>query len=200
MKNNFKKIAEKYNLPYKKDKQTTALLSFATVFEALLKKAKKKDPQYFKILKEKDKLTVLDIGCGYFRYGPPLNAILQTINPNIKLFAIDKKKFFRSSHYEPATFIKGDITKINLKKHGIGEIDIIAIFNPWPGLPDLGNIPKEIRKKAIFLGCVDWNKELFIKTLKENGYTPTLWQDNICWEDMREWWNNYDPFVFAKLK
>ena len=184
------KIAKKYNLSH----ENKELLCFTAIIEELLGKVKKKEFRLFKEFQKKESLIIVDVGCGYFRYGKALYAVFYKINPKIRLFAVDKLKFFKDRYYYPATFIKGDITKIYLKKYGIEKIDIITAFNPFPGIPDLTNIPKA----PLLIGCVDWNKKLFEDSLKKNGFKFVVRQENFFWQEMRPWWNNYNPFVAAK--
>ena len=171
--------------------------AFSTILTALLKQARQKVPSTFKDLRAKTGLTVLDVGCGYFRYGKALHSLLLEINPNIRLFAVDRQKYIVD--YSPATFIKCDITKCQneLKKNKITDIDIFTVFNPFPGIPDLTNIPVSVQRKALLIGCVDWNSLAFRESLAKNGFKALLWQENRFWNSMRPWFNNYDPFVFA---
>ncbi len=184
------KIAKKYNI----SSENKELLCFTAIIEELVGKIQKKEFRLFKEFQKKESLIIVDVGCGYFRYGKALYAVFSEINPKIKLFAVDRQKFFKDGYYYPATFIKGDITKIDLKKHGIEKIDIVTVFNPFPSIPDLANIPKAY----LFIGCVDWNKKLFEDSLKNNGFKFILWQENFFWQEMRPWWNNYNPFVAGK--
>ncbi len=190
-------IAKKYDLPYEEDDFLISPLCFASLLDSLINKSKRHIPKTFSELKNKNYLTVVDVGCGYFRYGPALKKVLCKINPNIILFAIDKKKFFKD--YSPATFIKGDIKKISSKliKYGITHIDVLTVFNPFPGIPDITNIPEETKKYSLLIGCVDWNLKLFKESLTSNGYKEIAWLDNEYWGLMRSWHNNYNKFVLA---
>lgn len=169
-------------------------LCFALILETLLINAEKNAPKLFKTLKEKPSLTIVDVGCGYFRYRHALHAVFLKLNKNIKLFAIDKRQFFSDASYCPATFIRGDVTQLNKQKYGIENVDIVTVFNPFPAIPDLA----KLASADLFVGCVDWNKQLFEKSLASNGFKPIIWQENLYWHDMRQWWNNYNPFVAAK--
>ena len=60
-----KRIAARYGLPYSKDE--IAQLCFASVLDSVLKKAKTKNPKLFVQLQKKEHLTVLDVGCSYFK-------------------------------------------------------------------------------------------------------------------------------------
>lgn len=182
--------AKKYHLSLTPHEQ----LCFAVTLESLLFNAEKKAKRLFKTLREKPSLTVVDVGCRYFRYGNALHAVLSKLNKNINLFAIDKNQFYSNDSYHPATFIKGDVTKLNMNKYGIQKIDIVTVFNPFPGIPDLTQMPSA----DLFLGCVDWNKQLFKESLELNGFKPIVWEENIFRDEMRSWWNNYNPFVAAK--
>lgn len=182
--------AKRYHLSLNPHEQ----LCFAITLEALLFNAEKKAKRLFKTLREKPSLTIVDVGCGYFRYGKALHAVFSKLNKNINIFAIDKNQFYSDNSYHPATFIKGDVTKLNMKKYGIHKVDIVTVFNPFPSIPDL----TRVSSADLFVGCVDWNKHLFEESLKLNLFKPIVWQENNFWHDMRPWWNNYNPFVAAR--
>jgi len=163
---------------------------FLSLLDLILFEAEKKKQKLFRTLREKKSITVVDVGSGYFRYGHALLQAMQKINPQVKLYATDlERKRFR---YNPALFVKGDVTT---KGNRFGTIDIFTVFNPFPGIPEIHRIPIDYRRNALFVGCVDWNKELFKSTLTSNGFTPLVWQKNKYWDEMRAWWNNSDPFV-----
>ena len=152
---------------------------FADNLKPLLNKVKSR-------LKNKESISLIDVGCGYFRYGKALHSLLSNINPNIEIIAVDKKKM--TNNYHKARFIKEDITKLNLKP------DIISVFNPFPAIPDIKHLTK---KGTILIGCVDWNPKAFKESLKSNNFKVIAWQKNKFWKQMRPWFNNYDPFVIA---
>jgi hypothetical protein len=134
------------------------------------------------------------VGCGYFRYGRALHSVLSRHLPGLRAYAVDKKRF--NQDYGPAEFIKSDISEIS---RYLGEdARIISVFNPFPGIPDLSDVPRQ--KGCILIGCVDWNRELFEKSMHENGFIPVMWLDNPFKELMIEWFNNYNPFVVAEYK
>jgi len=193
------KIAKKYSLSSGNDKHKVAQLCFASVLDSLLRKAKIKSPVLLSRLSKKNSLTVIDVGSGYFRYGKALYEVLSKINKNIRLIAVDKKKFFNNERYDPAKFVKGNINRIapKLVKLGIKNIDIFTVFNPFQNTINLTKIPKNLREHALLIGCVDWNIELFKELLKDNGFKAIVWQKNDYRGLMRLWFNNYDPFVFA---
>ena len=82
---------------------------------------------------------------------------------------------------------------------GVDRIDIFTVFNPFPGVPDLKKIIDELGKDSVLLGCVDWNRKLYEETLVKNGFKAVVWEENDYQID-KEWFNCYNPFVFAVLK
>jgi len=193
-------IAEKYKLPFFDDADSVAQLCFTSILHNLIKKVKQKNPSIIELLQNKPSLTIVDVGCGYFRYGRALHAVLSTFTPDVRLFPVDKIQL--KQEYTPGTFIKSTIAKAapKLAKHKVQEIDLFTVFNPFPGIPNLTGIPKEMRDKAFFLGCVDWNPTLFKESLAANHFEAVAWKENCYHPYMREWYNNYDPFVFAMPK
>ena len=190
-----RQIAIKYNLSYTKN--NVPELCFASILDELLRKVKRENPKIIKLLNKKDKLVIVDVGCGYFRYRNALYAILKQINPSLKMFAVDKKELVY--HYEPAIFLNGDVNEIasRLKNRGVEKIDIFTVFNPFPGMPDFRKLKFELGKEALLIGCVDWNPEIFKKSMKKNGFKAIVWQKNYLYEYMRPWFNSYSIFVFA---
>lgn len=191
-------ISKEYSIEFKE--KNLPELCFISLMLGLIKKARMKTPKIFDKLKKQKGVVIVDIGCGYFRYGRAMHLVFSEINPNLKIFAVDKDKHMLN--YDKAIFIKGDVNNISkeLRKHGVDKIDIFTVFNPFPGIPDFSNLKKAIGKDAIIFSCIDWNPDLFKSTLSENGYTPLIWQKNDYWNNMRPWWNNYNPFVFAVSK
>ena len=118
-----KRISKKYNIKF--NQKNIPELCFISVLSDLLKIAMRKTPRIFNSLKSKKELVIVDIGCGYFRYGQALNEVFSEINKNVRIFAVDKDKHMLS--YDPAIFIKEDINNISrdLKKHGISRIDFL---------------------------------------------------------------------------
>lgn len=182
--------AKKYHLSLNPHEQ----LCFAITLEALLFNAEKKAKRLFKTLREKPSLTIVDVGCGYFRYGKALHAVFSKLNKNITLFAIDKNQFYSDDSYQPATFIRGNITTFDMNKYHLQNVDIVTVFNPFPRIPDL----TKVSSAELFVGCVDWNKRLFEESLTSNLFKPIVWQENDFRDEMRQWWNNYNPFVAAR--
>ena len=121
------------------------------------------------------------------------------MNPNISLLAVDKKQL--CGEYAPAVFIKSDVSKISpkLNKLDIKKIDLLTVFNPFPGIPDLADSLLFTEKDVVLIGCVDWNKNNFEESLKRNGFKPVIWQKNHFQGLMKPWFNNYDPFCFCVL-
>ncbi len=189
------KISKKYNIEF--NQKNIPELGFISVLSDLLNKAMLKKPRIFNSLKNKKEIVIVDIGCGYFRYGRAMHLVFSKINNNVKIFAVDKDKHM--INYDNAVFIKGDVNHIcnEIKKRGIAKVDIITVFNPFPGIPDFSNLKKDIGKESILFGCIDWNPDLFKTSLSNNKYVPLIWQKNNHWDEMRPWWNNYNPFVFA---
>lgn len=167
---------------------------FITAVNELLDKVRAVKPGLIQKLSDKESIVIVDVGCGYFRYGCALKNVLNSINPNNEIIAVDKKRF--NKDYFPAKFIKGGVNDVEdrLRVLGIHNVDIITVFNPYPGIPDLS----KIRTGSTLLGCVDWNPALFQKTLQLNGFRAVAWQRNNYKEAMQAWFNNYDPFVFAQ--
>lgn len=165
--------------------------AFLGILGTLLEKFEKKHPEIIARLREARQPTAVDVGCGYMRYGKALKIFLAKINPNTKVFAVDKVRMNRK--YEYAEFIKCNIEELKLKRPGM-EIEIFTVFNPFPGVPRIRHISG---KGSLLIGCVDWNKPLFESTLTENGFKPVTWQENRQKDKMKGWFNNYDPFVMA---
>ena len=198
VKKKLQQIAKKYSLKY--SGKNLPELCFACLLDDLLRQASKKNPRIEGQLRKKEAITLVDVGSGYFRYGNALNNVMKKINPTVKLFAVDKDQ--RSQTYDPGFFIKSDINKSTekLKKQGVQQIDVFTVFNPFPGMPDFRKVKAELGRDALLMGCVDWNLELFKKSLEMNGYKAIAWQENYLREEMKPWFNTYSLFAFAVSK
>lgn len=179
-----KRVSKKYGFP----ENDAAQLAFAHSLDAVISMAKRRFPDVFSSLKNKDTLVVVDVGCGYMRYSSALSVVLAKINPDIKLYCVDKEKLVRD--YKGAKFFKCDIADF-VSVSNIKDVDIFTVFNPFPGIPSLP------LKATCLIGCVDWNRALFEKSLLKNRYKNSVWHNNSFQNLMRPWFNNYDPFVFA---
>ncbi|MBI3051530.1 hypothetical protein HYY74_03665 [Candidatus Woesearchaeota archaeon] len=183
------KAAGLYSLP----NDDTAQLAFAAVAGCLIKEACRKMPRLFRRMEAAGKLTAIDVGCGYFRYGVALKAVLSSINPNNEIYAVDRERL--KANYPAALFVKADIAEFPGKYPKVRP-DIVTVFNPFPRIPKL---PTAFCA-PVMLGCVDWNRKFFEESLEENGYRPLVWMENRWKREMEPWFNNYDPFVLAVRK
>ncbi len=166
-------------------------LAFAAMVGGLIRKARCKMPRLFRRMEAAGKLTAIDVGCGYFRYGVALKAVLSAINPNNEIYAVDRERL--KAKYPAALFVKADISEFSCKYPNV-RADIVTVFNPFPRIPKL---PIALCA-PVMLGCVDWNRKFFEDSLWENGYRPLVWMENQWKREMEPWFNNYDPFVLAK--
>jgi len=179
-----------FGLPSSTEKEK-ALVHIAQLLDNLLSKKK---------FSKKDSIIVLDVGCGFLKYRDVLIATLKKhVAEEVRLIAIDKIWLFKFRDYAPAEFLNCDVRSCSrkLKKIGVKEIDIVSVFNPFPGIPDLSDVRQFYNKDTFLIGCVDWNKELFLDSLHKNGFIEKHWQENIYWEETRVLMNSYDPFVLA---
>ena len=135
--NHFKSIAKKYSIPYSYDINSHASLSFLSSLDILYKKHK----NIFVNLSNKQNLVVLDVGCGYFRYGKVLHVFFSKLNPNLRILSVDKIRKMPKNYYFPSEFIKGDVCNFSkiLNNKNVSKIDLFTVCNPFHEIPDLNS-------------------------------------------------------------
>lgn len=189
-----RKVAGIYNIPVSGDGNSLAQLAFAGAMDRLIRAAERRLPGIVSGLMKRKQLVIVDVGCGYMRYGVALSAVFRKLNPSSVIFAVDKDRLMNSY---PAEFVKCDIVDLAKAKPDLECVNIFTVFNPFPGVPELRRLPDYLRRDSLFMGCVDWNPWLFRSSLGQNGFKELVCLENRWQAYMKPWFNNYGPFVLA---